>query len=193
MIEQATRDDVNEVLPLLLAAIGTIAHSLAGTEEREEASAILRDFYGQEHNRLSYRHVLLYRSGGEIAGMLLSYPGDEAAELDRPLAERPGRSAAAGDITPEARPGEYYLDSLAVGAAFQGQGIAKALIHAFEQRGLKAGYNQLALIVEQGNDRAYSLYTRLGYTHDGELEVSGSRYLRMIKQMVGDIWYKKGK
>ncbi len=179
MIDQAKREDAGEVLPLLLSAIGEIAYSLAGTERPDEAADILAEFYAKENNRLSYRHALVFREEGRAVGMLLAYPGDNAAELDRPLAERPGRSG--GGIVTEARSGDYYLDSLAVRADCQGRGIAKALIGAFERRGAAAGIERLSLIVEQGNDHAQKLYARLGYREDGELDIHGGRYTRMIK------------
>lgn len=186
MIEPASKEDVSEVLPLLLDAIGLIAFSLAGTDSEEEAAKVLAGFYAREDNRLSYRHVLVYRKEGTVAGMLLSYPGDGAAELDAPLAARPGRAGdpdAGSGVVVEALPGEYYLDSVAVEKRYQRQGVAKALIAAFERRGRLAGYDTVSLIVEQDNKSAYSMYSKLGYVEYGFLDIRGCRYLRMKKRV----------
>lgn len=184
MIQPALKEDVQEVLPLLLAAIGDIAYTLAGTEGLEEAKRILAGFYREEANRISYKHVLVDRRGDGIAGMLLSYGGDGAAALDLPFKARLAVDhgmPAEYDITVEAREGEYYLDSIAVDERYQGQGIAKALIAAFEQKGRETGYDKVSLIVEPSNIRAQALYRKMNYAEEGSIMVSGSLYIRMAK------------
>ncbi|WP_419871888.1 GNAT family N-acetyltransferase [Candidatus Pristimantibacillus sp. PTI5] len=184
MIEPAGKEDVQEVMPLLLAAIGHIAYTLAGTDDSREAVRILSNFYAREDNRISYKHVLVDRREDGIAGMLLSYAGDGAVALDLPFVNREGRRSGARaneTIAVEAKEGEYYLDSIAVDERYQGQGIAKALISAFERKGLEQGYKRLSLIVEPDNARAYALYKKLNYIEDGSIQVSGSRYIRMVK------------
>lgn len=184
MIEPAAREDVTEVMPLLLSAIGNIAYTLTGTNDDEMARAILADFFVQENNRISYKHVLVDRRDGCITGMLLSYAGNHAAELDRPFIDRLDElygEGAAQELVAEARAGDFYLDSIAVDGRFQGQGIARALIEAFERRGREQGYAKLSLIVDPSNKRAAALYRRLGYVDDGIMMVSGTTYMRMIK------------
>ncbi|MGO4345597.1 GNAT family N-acetyltransferase [Paenibacillus sp. MCAF9] len=184
MIEQAVKEDLKEVMPLLLSAIGHIAYTLAGTEDDAEVERILGDFYVREDNRISYKHVLVDRREDGIAGMLISYSGDGAAELDVPFVTRPGRDKgvrADETIAVEAQGGDFYLDSIAVAERYQGQGIAKALISAFEQKGEEAGCSRLSLIVEPENTRAYAIYKKLGFTEDGTILVSGSPYIRMVK------------
>jgi len=184
MIEQAVKEDLKEVMPLLLSAIGHIAYTLAGTEDDSEVERILGDFYVRDDNRISYKHVLVDRREDGIAGMLISYAGDGAPELDVPFITRPGRDKgvrADETIAVEAQEGDYYLDSIAVAERYQGQGIAKALISAFEQKGAEAGCSKLSLIVEPENARAYAIYKKLGFAEDGTILVSGSPYIRMVK------------
>src|SRR4029453_11094175 len=112
MIEPARKEDVQEVLPLMLAAIGNIAYTLAGTDDQAEAELILADFYTREDNRISYKHVIVDRREDGIAGMLISYAGDGAAALDQPFVTRPGRESgprSGESIAVEAEEGEYYL------------------------------------------------------------------------------------
>lgn len=188
MIEPALKEDVHEIVPLLRAAIGDIAYTLAGTsgdeaDEADEAETdrILGEFFVQEGNRLSYTHVLVDRREDGVAGMLLCYSGNGAAALDTPFLPRAGAGDGTRSIVTEAQEGDYYLDSIAVAERYQGQGVARQLIAAFEQKGAAAGMSRLSLIVEPGNARAEALYRKLGYTEDGGLLVSGSRYIRMIK------------
>ncbi|GLX67654.1 GNAT family N-acetyltransferase [Paenibacillus glycanilyticus] len=185
MIEPASKEDVEQVMPLLHEAIGNIACSLAGVGEDEEAEAmrILADFYVEEDNRVSYRNVIVDKREGVVAGILVCYSGDAAERLDQPLIERVKRATGMADYTilTETRPGEFYLDSIAVHASFRNQGIAKALMAAFEREAVKQGYRLVSLIVEEYNGQARILYEKMGYTEDGELVVSGHRYTRMVK------------
>ena len=63
----------------------------------------------------------------------------------------------------ETQEGEYYLDSLAVSSSYRGKGIAKLLLNAAIQRGKELGIPKVGLLVDKGNPRAESLYTRMGF------------------------------
>ncbi|WP_341279043.1 GNAT family N-acetyltransferase [Paenibacillus sp. FSL H8-0537] len=185
MIVPAKKEDVQQIMPLLHAAIGDIACTLTGAQDEQEAMNILADFYVEKGNRLSYEHVLVAWEGEAIAGMALGYGGDAAEKLDAPLLSRIRQKPAhAGyQIMTEARPGEYYLDSVAVNPAYQGKGIARALIGALEKKAKDAGWPRLSLIALDDNEKATALYIRMGYAEDGELELAGHRYIRMVKQL----------
>lgn len=185
MIRPATVEDAAQVMPLLHNAIGTIANTLAGTPDDAEAMRILAEFYKQPGNRISYENVIVEEREGKVAGILVAYDGTRADELDKPLIDRIVReSGRAGyTITKEAQPNEYYLDSLSVDESFQGMGIGKSLIRAFEQKAAEDGYPRVSLIVEQDNERAYALYQKIGYADDGTLQVSGKPFIRMVKPL----------
>lgn len=185
MIVPAKKEDVQQIMPLLHAAIGDIACTLTGVSDEQEAMNILADFYVEKGNRLSYEHVLVAWEGDAIAGMALGYGGDAAAKLDAPLLSRIHQEPAhAGyQILTEARPGEYYLDAVAVNPAYQGKGIARSLIGALENKAKDAGWPRLSLIALDDNENAMALYIRMGFAEDGELELAGHRYIRMVKQL----------
>lgn len=186
MIQFASKQDADEVIPLMEAAIGNIAYTLTGTENADQVYQTLKRFFLEENNRLSYKHILVSREEDKVVGMLLCYAGDDAARLDEPIANHL-RSIGAVDhleaLVTEALPGDYYLDSIAVDHTMQGRGIAKELMTAFEQIGYQQQYDRLSLIVEPANERAYALYTKQGYQEDGVMNVSGKSYIRMIKQL----------
>lgn len=183
-IRPARKEDVDQTIPLLVQAIGDIAYALAGEAEHERAMDILRDFAAQEGNRISYQNITVLELEGQIAGILVAYAGDDADRLDQPLLNRPGRD---GDekyaLVKETRPGEYYLDTLSVSEQFQGQGIGRALMAAFEQQGRELGHTQVALIVEQDNGRAKHLYERQGYVQDEVILIGGHEYYHMVKEI----------
>ncbi|KPV60848.1 acetyltransferase [Paenibacillus sp. A3] len=185
MIRQAQPGDAASVIPLIYSAIGDIAFTLTGTTDPEQAQHILREFYERKGNRLSYENTLVAERDGLPVGFILFYHGSRTAELDRPLAERlAGIGQPDVKITKEARDDEFYLDSLAVDPAYQGQGIAKALMEAFEAEAARRGYDKVSLIVEESNGKARRLYEAKGYEADGRLEVSGHLYDHMVKRVV---------
>ncbi|OMF01061.1 GNAT family N-acetyltransferase [Paenibacillus amylolyticus] len=182
MIRPARIEDADQVIPLLYQAIGDIAYSLAGEADHEKAMQILQAFYVQEDNRISYRHVTVMEQDRLIAGILVAYDGGETDRLDQPILDRPGRSRDEKyALVKETRPGEYYLDTLSVSEAYQGQGIGRALMAAFEQQGRDQGHSQVSLIVERDNGRALMLYERQGYVKDDVIVISGHEYNHMVK------------
>ncbi|WP_152394715.1 GNAT family N-acetyltransferase [Paenibacillus guangzhouensis] len=182
MIRTARAEDVAQVVPLMHAAIGRIANTLAGTTDDQEALTVVGEFFMQPGNRLSYENTIVYEVEGQVVGFLLAYHGSRTEELDKPFVDRI-RSVSGEEVTivKEAQDDEYYLDSVAVNDAYQGQGIGKKLMDAFEQQGIERGYTKLALLVEMDNENAYQLYVKKGYHVDGEIMVSGYHFRHMIK------------
>ncbi|MBM7565065.1 ribosomal protein S18 acetylase RimI-like enzyme [Paenibacillus sacheonensis] len=181
----AARDDAPRVIPLLLDAIGEIAYLLTGASDEADCARRLTDFFKQPGNRISREHVIVDERDGVIAGMIVAYSGNDAQVLDEPFLERMRRDfgEAEREIVKEARNGEYYIDALAVAEDYRGQGIAKALMAAAEQRGRELGFERASLIVESYNERAYGIYGRAGYIEDGLLRIGGSDYRRMVKRL----------
>ncbi|MBP3962446.1 GNAT family N-acetyltransferase [Paenibacillus lignilyticus] len=181
----AARDDAPEVIPLLLEAIGSIAYLLTGASDEIEAAELLTTFYKQPGNRVSFDNVIVAEQEGRIAGMVVAYSGNDAGQLDEPflakLHGRPGKENSV--IVREARDGEFYLDALAVDEQYRGQGIAKLLMAAAEQRAAQLGFERAALIVETYNERAYRLYLASGYEEDDMLRIGDSDYRRMVKRV----------
>lgn len=181
-IRPASKQDVDQIVPLLVQAIGDIAYALAGEADHERAMDILRDYVTQENNRISYQNITVMEQDGQVAGMLVAYAGDDADRLDQPILDRPGRNQDEKyALVKETRPGEYYLDTLSVSESFQGQGIGRALMAAFEQQGKELGHTRAALIVEQDNGRAMQLYERQGYVQDDVILIGGHEYDHMVK------------
>ncbi|MGQ8874100.1 GNAT family N-acetyltransferase [Paenibacillus sp. TSA_86.1] len=183
-LRPARKEDVDQIIPLLVQAIGDIAYALAGESDHEQAMHILREFITQENNRISYQNITVMELDGQIAGMLVAYAGDDVERLDQPLLNRSGRDEDEKyALVKETRPGEYYLDTLSVSEVYQGQGIGRALMAAFEQQGRELGHTQVALIVEQDNNRAMQLYERQGYVQDEVILIGGHEYYHMVKRI----------
>ncbi|ATB28998.1 GNAT family N-acetyltransferase [Melittangium boletus] len=178
----ATPEDAAIVVRLMYTAIGDIAHTLSGTRDKAEALRVLESFFRQARNRVSHEHVWVHEADGRVIGFLSAYHGSQIPDLDRPFIER--LRAIGGDpsgVIPEAREDEYYLDSLAVDADYQGGGIGTLLLDAFERKADALGHPKIMLLVDQENTKARRLYERRGYREDGSLLLSGHVFDRMIK------------
>ncbi|GGN98750.1 GNAT family N-acetyltransferase [Saccharibacillus kuerlensis] len=184
-IRPAMPEDSQAVSLLMYDAIGDIAHTIAGTTDMPDTMDVLEQLFQQPGCRLSYTNGLVCEAeNGDIAGFMLSYSGDEAQSLDELLIRRlQDLGLQTSGLVPEARPGEYYLDSLAVSGAYRGAGIGTRLIEAFEQRAAELGWTRALLLVDRTNLRARALYERLGYREDGFVELSGHPYDRMTKRV----------
>ncbi|WP_235945950.1 GNAT family N-acetyltransferase [Saccharibacillus alkalitolerans] len=182
-IRPAEPADAYPVSLLMYEAIGDIAHTIAGTTDLPDTLAALEELFRQPGCRLSFSNAIVCEDQeGGIAGFALGYAGDDAEALDEPLLRRLREQGLPTDgLVPEARPGEYYLDSLAVSGAYRGAGIGTTLIEAFERRAAELGWRKAMLVVDRANPKARALYERLGYREDGSVELSGHLYDRMIK------------
>ena len=176
-------EDAAYVVPLICSAIGDIAYMLTGTQDVGEAAAVLRHFYELKGNRISYENTIVAELDGRPVGFALFYHGSRMEQLDEPLVERIEALTHKKGVrfTKEAQADEFYLDSLAVDTDYQGRGIAKALLAAFEAEAGKRGYARIALIVESDNAHARRIYEKIGYVKDSELELFGHIYEHMVK------------
>ncbi|MBP1994901.1 GNAT family N-acetyltransferase [Paenibacillus eucommiae] len=186
MIRQAKQEDAAAVIDLMYTAIGGIIHTLAGTDDVGDALQVLEAFFREKGNRISFENVMVIEEEGRVIAFMLAYHGSQAEALDRPFLER---LAAIGSTTRaierEAREDEYYLDSVAVHADYQGRGIGSELLRLFEQQASELGHDKIMLLVDQENTSAKQLYVKRGFTEDGVVQVSGHLFYRMIKRLNG--------
>src|SRR5215831_3759659 len=106
MIRQAIPSDAPSVTPLMLEAIGSIAFILTGVKEEEEAARILSRFFRQEGNRVSHHNTLVLEDAGQIVGLVLTYDGAKARELDKPLEAAAAEKSANPDYRIPTEPDE---------------------------------------------------------------------------------------
>lgn len=184
-IRPAVKEDAHAAARLLYDALHDIAHQLTGQESIDDAITVLEQYFGQEEGRLSYHQALVSEVEGKAAGLIITYGGDEAKELDRPIVQRLRELKNDPTITldKEADEDEFYIDTLSVSSLYKGQGIGSALIQAAEKRAKERGYNKIALAVVTDNKRAYALYLRTGYEVDKEIIINKHVYFHMVKHL----------
>lgn len=184
-IRQAQPADAPSVVRLLFDAIKDIGFQLTGAATEQEVIDRLTNFFVQEGNRFSSNQFLVKIADGETAGMILCYHGSDAETIDRPILDELRRITNDPTLTidKEADEDEYYIDALAVSPEWGGRGIGTELIQAAEQHAQQRGYGKIALNVEQYNERACSLYKKLGYVTDKETIINKKTYFHMIKSL----------
>ena len=172
-------------VPLILQAIGHIAFVLSGTAEAQETESILKDFFGQEGNRMSYQNTLVMEEDGEVVGVAIFYDGAKARELDEPLERAAAKKSGHSDycIPTEPEASEFYMDTLSVSSGCQGKGYGSLLIEAGCDRARKLGHLRMALLVEVDSARAKRLYERVGFRADYTKWIVGQEYFHMVRTL----------
>jgi ribosomal protein S18 acetylase RimI-like enzyme len=183
MIRPAIRSDAVEAIPLILQAIGHVAHLLSGTSEDHETGSILKEFFAEENNRLSHQNALVMEEEGQLIGIAIAYDGARASELDRPLERAAAKRLGQPDyrIPTEAETSEFYLDTVSVSPSRQGRGYGRQLIEAGCDRARKLGHLRVALLVDLENEAAKRLYERIGFRADYTRRLAGREYWHMVR------------
>lgn len=139
----------------------------------------------REDTLYSYRHALVAEVDGEVAGALISYPGEYYHQMrNTTFRELPHFRELDLDAMPdEAGAGEYYLDTLAVLPQYRRRGVGTSLMQA---RIAWAEQNHpdlsISLLVDPDNLNGQRIYTRLGFViTDWNVVAFNHLYWKMIK------------
>ncbi|MBW0000980.1 MAG: GNAT family N-acetyltransferase [Verrucomicrobia bacterium] len=184
-IRPAIPGDAPKVVPLILQAIGAIALVLTGTDDTEEAASVLRDFFGQEQNRVSYENTLVLEEDREVAGLVIFYDGADAHKLDAPLERAAARRSGRSDyqIPTEPEKSEFYLDTLSVSPGHQRKGYGGRLVEAACDRARCLGHPRIALLVEVDSPDTRRLYERFGFRADYTKRIARQDYVHMVRDL----------
>ena len=194
IIRRAKIEDQDVVIELVVEAIENLSNIFTGYEENSLAKGRLKELYSLSKNRFSYDSCLVAEIDGEVAGSIMAYPGVEMKKLNEPLIEKLKERfkdneevfrefSQAIQESKEAFDDEYYIDNLAVVAKYRGRGISRALIEEAEKEGFTQGYNRISILADINNEKAFSIYKKMGYVEDCELVVLGHTYHHLIKTL----------
>ena len=194
IIRRAKIEDQDVVIELIVEAIENLSNIFTGYEENSLAKGRLKELYSLSKNRFSYDSCLVAEIDGEVAGSIMAYPGVEMKKLNEPLIEKLKERfkdneevfrefSQAIQESKEAFDDEYYIDNLAVVAKYRGRGISRALIEEAEKEGFTQGYNRISILADINNEKAFSIYKKMGYVEDCELVVLGHTYHHLIKTL----------
>lgn len=138
---------------------------------------------GRQDTQYSYLNALCAVDADDrVVGACVSYDGAELRRLRQPFidAVREAFGRDFSDMPEETSAGELYLDSLAVEPAWQGQGIAKALLRATAERAAEMGCGPVGLLVDNNNPRAERLYASVGFVAAGTNSWGGHPMKHMV-------------
>jgi ribosomal protein S18 acetylase RimI-like enzyme len=161
-------------VPLLFESAKPYYTAYAGSEQR--ALRLLQRVYARRGHAASYEFCRVALVGDRIAGVVSGFPVKHADRLSQqfvtmtlrrmPPWRLPGTFQhlhAAGNVSPHPPLDAYYVDALAVDAAFRRRGVAKHLLKVAEEEALTAGCTRIALDTGLTNHGARALYDSYGF------------------------------
>lgn len=158
-VRPARKEDARTIAELFSIASDGVADYI-WTKYSEPGQDILElgaARYAEEDSPFSYKNSMIAELGGEILGMILTFPMIESDE-DR------------FEIDPVLRPyseleqyDSLYVCAMAMFPEYRGKGIGTKLLEIAERQAREEGFKQLSLIVFEQNEGAKRLYERHGY------------------------------
>ncbi|KRN27655.1 acetyltransferase, GNAT family [Lactobacillus selangorensis] len=186
-IRAAKKADVDEVLPLIKIVFDEMEMPIFEKIPDQDLYHVLSEAYATEDYRYSYRHTTVAVEDGHVVGIAVGYPEVEEATIDDAIAPFLPEIGLSKDLKfftdKEARPGEWYLDTLAVAENKQGHGIGTALLKYLPEHLRQQGEQVISLSVDFENPQAEKLYKRMGFVEDGELMIGNHRYKHLIEKL----------
>ncbi|SEM75415.1 Acetyltransferase (GNAT) family protein [Mesobacillus persicus] len=184
-IRGAVKKDAKKAVELIHIAITDIAEQLTGQTKKENVRKTLSQFFCEDNNRLSYQNMIVADLIGEIAGIILTYPGEEATRLDEPILKRLRKKRRNEEIffDKEANENDFYIDTLCVNDLYRGYGIGTILLKEAEKMAIEKGYSRVSLNVAQDNQMAKKLYQRVGYSEEKVIQINKHSYDYMVKNL----------
>ncbi|MCU9612593.1 GNAT family N-acetyltransferase [Caldibacillus lycopersici] len=179
----AKKNDALEAAKLIHLAIDDIANQLTGQTKKEKIQEMLKLYFREENNRLSYQNAVVAEALGDVIGIVIFYAGANAAKLDEPILQylrRQGNNQMIA-FDQEADIEDFYIDTLCVSERFQGYGIGTKLIKVVENIAKQQGFTKVSLNVAQNNPVAKGMYKKLGYMKQKVITINQHPYDYMVK------------
>lgn len=132
----------------------------------------------KEQTIYSYENTIVAEHEGKIVGAMCAYDGADYQRFKQPISDILGEDSEFAQLI-ETEAGEFYIDSVGVHEEYRGRGVATMLFEAQIARAVSFGCKIAGLIVDVENQRAESLYTRIGFKLSGYKDFFG----HMMKHM----------
>lgn len=215
-IRDANPSDGEFIARNVLAAMGYDVFTDAAADSRievgsaslniQETIKVFGEVCVRPDTLYSYTRTRVACVGGKAVGTLTAYSGDDYQPLrgftwgllNTVFATAEGISSDEDvasempDTEPECRPGEFYLDSMAIlpefrRMTFEYAGSTDRIGHLLMfdgiEQGRQKGFPRISLIVDKSKPRLFAYYSALGFRPDGEILFFGHLYDRMIKDL----------
>jgi ribosomal protein S18 acetylase RimI-like enzyme len=115
----------------------------------------------RESGSFSYKNAIIVELEGKVVGMLLCYVAEEMPDAEiQKLPERIQTAARLENRIAEA----FNINALAMRPETRGQGWGKRLLDLVHTWAHDRGCSRIGLLVEKGNEGAFRLYQREGFS-----------------------------
>ena len=206
VIRRGTPAEADAAAELLYMTFDEFADAALGLDDHTLTLHALAGFYAKPRNRFSYDASWVAEIEGQIAGLLVAFPGQ--ALVPRSLAMfsqcfdvygfrdtfRLIKRSLLMFTARDAFSNEFYIGHLAVSPHFQRRGIARRLLAVAEEKARAQGLARLSLIRDWGHEAALALYLASGFkieksvaTPKMEALFHLSGYDRMIKDLTQEV------
>ncbi|MTV20854.1 GNAT family N-acetyltransferase [Staphylococcus delphini] len=190
MIRKATPQDARAIAELTYIVWQDMELEIVRRYEKETVIAALVKSATDVHYRNHIEHVDIYEVAGQVAGILIAYPGRYEATYEQAwqnltLAENIQLETGTPLPVLEAERGDVYIETIATFPEFRGRGIAAKLIQARLQSNPEATWS---LNCDEQNERAYQLYRKLGFQEKMKKVLYGHEYRYMTYQNEGNAY-----
>ena len=141
----------------------------------------LTNICAQADTHYSYTNTFIAELDGEVAGMMIAVDGQnyrfQREKMYPQLKSLFDIAFGKGweDMEDEAKPGEYYIDSLSVDPIYRHRGVGTALIAHAKQQAKALNIDRVTLAVEPMNS-AKMLYQRMGFSYEREMTIFNEVY-----------------
>lgn len=177
VIRNAVATDAPQVARLIMEAMTDecCRHFYGDSHNSMEFLSMMTDLVRRGDTQYSYNNTICAVSGNLVVGILVCYDGGQLHRLRSPFIEETLRRFGSdfNDMPDETEDGELYIDSLAVADGYRRHGIARHLFLDAEDRAEALGIPILGLLVEKDNDRAKSLYNKVGFRYVNDRKWGG--------------------
>lgn len=183
-VRPARLDDAPFVAPLIVDAIDEIANRITGEDEPKAILDSLEELFKRTDNRHSYKNTYIAEINSGVAGIMVVYGGDEATILDSNLEKwLAAKGAMVQTIEVEARPDEFYIDTICTAPQYRGHGVGTTLLKYADKIAKEKGYQKVSLSVEKQKERARHLYEKMGFVYSEPWMIIGEEFDHMVKEI----------
>lgn len=194
MLRALTVNDCEKMSELILQILEDMELPIIQRLGSKEVARLFAKACQDETYRCSYTRGIGVELDGELAGVALGYPDSDFPIIDLPFKKVLKEAGYDENWTlfegEEVLPNEWYLDSLAVSPAFQGQGVGTQLLNALPELALANQRTTLGLCVDKTNPKAKKLYEKIGFSYVLDQEISGHTYEHLQKNIKKGLFVK---
>lgn len=187
MIRPAKKTDAEQFVPIVMQILNDMELKVIADIGADKIQDLLVAAFVEPDYRYGYKQALVYADDqtDRVLGICVGYPAAKEATIDDALTPYLAKFGIPEDTQlftdVESKPGEWYLDSLAVAPEAQKHGIGGQLLDYLPDYLRQKGETTISLNVDFGNAKAKRLYLKHGFVSDGDLMIGSHHYEHLVR------------